>query len=50
MRKFEVRFFFMVDYFQFAGDSGTPHRGVRNDGMSGLGEHPWQGKIAQTKG
>jgi hypothetical protein len=26
------------------------HRGARNDGMSGLVEHPWQGKIAQTKG
>ena len=26
------------------------HRGARNDRMSGLVEHPWQGKIAQTKG
>ena len=26
------------------------HRGARNDRMSDLVEHPWQGKIAQTKG
>jgi hypothetical protein len=30
--------------------SGHNHQSARNDSMSGLGEHPWQGKIAQTKG
>jgi hypothetical protein len=38
------------DCFRLPHDSGTITKVSENDRMSGLGEHPWQGEIAQTKG
>ena len=40
----------MAVNFRVARKNEHNHQGARNDSMSGLGEHPWQGKIAQTKG
>ena len=38
------------DCFRLPHGSGTITKVSENDRMSGLGEHPWQGEIAQTKG
>ena len=40
----------MAVNFRVARELEHNHQSARNDSMSGLGEHPWQDKIAQTKG